>query len=206
MIAPTFADGCWKGRAAYVIGNGDSRFAPGFPTSFPGAVIGCNVAAFSLFCHVTVALDVRLYHRFPEAFRRSGSECLYVSAAPGTEALPPFVREIKASYDHAWTDALSEGALCHSNTGLTAIHLAALSGASPIYLIGFDMQAPGKLTTSGGGLYPESERMNAEDSYRTMMDAFRSHAYALSLFNIKNANPGSALTMFPKCSVEEACR
>ena len=188
----------------YVIGNGESRFAPGMPERYPGFTIGCNVAAFGVECDEVVALDLRVFTRHVVGFRHSRAHCIFVSAAPGTEKLPRFVNEIPASRDHEWTDREEDGILCHSNTGLTAIHMAALHDPkAQIVLIGFDMKAPGKLTTDGGGLYPEGDRTNAAQTYATMMDAFRFHAKSLARFDIVNANVDSGLDLFPKCALAE---
>lgn len=188
----------------YVLGNGESRFAPNVPETFPGVTIGCNVAALGHRCDVAVALDLRVYRRHRHGFRFCGAACIYVDAAPGTEEIPDFVMQIPASADHGWTDRIGDGLLCHSNTGLTAIHYASIfDPKAQIVLVGFDMKAPGKLTTDGGGLYPEGERTHAEDTYRTMMDAFRFHAKSLARFNIVNTSLDSDLTMFPKVDLRE---
>lgn len=182
----------------YCIGNGDSRFSPGMPERYPGFTIGCNVAAFGVECNEVVALDLRVFVRHAVGFKRCHADCLLVSPVAKQEDAPEFVNVLPASRDHTWTDDDDQGILCHSNTGLTAIHLASLRKPDRIVLIGFDMKAPGKLTTDGGGLYPEGDRTNAQQTYETMMDAFRSHAHSLSRFNIVNASMDSALTMFPK--------
>lgn len=108
-----------------------------------------------------------------------------------------------------------------TNTGLSAINLVDILGASTIYLLGFDLKVlpldeddakcarDEKLpvayhrTKNWHSLYPSSWRTNAQDVYPEMIRNFEAWAQAPRA-RVFNCNPESALRCFPFVEYEFA--
>lgn len=102
--------------------------------------------------------------------------------------------------------SLSGGAITHGgNSGFQAVNLAALQGARRIILLGFDMGcAPdGRRHFFGNH---EDARLNVLPAFRLFVKAFTVAApvYREAGVEILNASRRSALTCFPKISLEPA--
>ena len=92
---------------------------------------------------------------------------------------------------------------CGGSSGYGALQLAVLRGARQITLFGFDYR---------GGHHNEAHYrcFNAapESRWLEFASAFDLAAPVLKRMGVDvvNASPGSAITVFPKCSVEEALK
>lgn len=89
------------------------------------------------------------------------------------------------------------------NTGFQALNLAMHFGCSRIVLIGFDMRhVDGKAHFFGD--HPKALRNSPDDVYKKFAKIFQQAAKALpERFSIVNATPGSALTCFPRVSLDD---
>jgi len=106
------------------------------------------------------------------------------------------------------------------NTGLAAVNLALIFGASTIVLLGFDMyKAPCKINGRGFNADQvhsvEHEYTNwhkninpadQSDQFPIFIDGFKSAAHAINLLDVRvvNANPKSKIDCFEKMPYEEA--
>jgi len=102
---------------------------------------------------------------------------------------------IKFLGKHGFSTSLSRGVFCGGNSGYAALNLAAILGANPICLLGFDMKnlPSGKANFHGG--YPAS---SSDPEIRHWRENFEKVAPEYSNRNIKviNLNPDSALQCF----------
>jgi hypothetical protein len=96
------------------------------------------------------------------------------------------------------------GCLRHgNNSAYAAMHLAAHLGASALILLGVDMQhGPAGQTHFHGG---HGHKHFAETLKNTMLPYFASLAPALAERGIRvlNASIGSALRVWPRCTIQE---
>ena len=144
----------WDGQPCYIIGGGPSL--RGFPfDSLSGEfVLGCN-AAFLLGADVvpiTVFGDASFLVKHREQLVAYVSEGGMVVTNSGRlkKSIPVWLRSMKKVLKGLSLDGLG----WNGNTGASAINLALLLGANPIYLLGYDM-----------GL-DEKGRTNYHDAYR----------------------------------------
>ncbi len=92
-----------------------------------------------------------------------------------------------------------------SNSGYQAIELATKLGAKRVVLLGYDMRADG-----GRSHWHDEPRQRdfADVAARSMLPHFASLVEPLKALGVEvvNATPGSAITCFPKASLEDALR
>lgn len=94
------------------------------------------------------------------------------------------------------------GVANNGNSGGSAINVAYHLGANPIILLGFDM----KRINNQPNFHTEHRAPRREDLYDFWMQAFRKIKSDADHLGIKifNANPDSAMDIFPKITFEEA--
>lgn len=86
-----------------------------------------------------------------------------------------------------------------NNSGFQAVNLAILFGATEIILVGFDMKKKENKTHFFG---EHEAPLRATHSFTGWINNFANAAKLLTDVRIINATPDSALTCFPKCSLE----
>jgi len=214
FIHEILPQGSWKGQRCFIVGGGPSL--RGMDLSFLKGelVIGVN-RAFEI-CDPTIifAMDERLAGWVES--KQLGEDCYdkythfdgikcwaFLSILP---LLPPedyyFVKNVNGKY---LSDDLASGVRHGTHSGYGALNLAVLLGASPIYLLGYDMvSAPGKKKTWWHEGYPndgqsaavydlfKGEFRSAEESYRKVKE---------NGITIVNLNPKSGLDIFRKSTV-----
>lgn len=134
----------WEGRPCYIIGGGPSL--RGFPfSSLSGEfVLGCNMAYH-------LGVDIVPIVVFGDAsFLQANREGLEAYAGAGgwvvtnsnhlKKSIPAWLRMTKKVLKGLSTDGLG----WNGNTGASAINLALLLGADPVYLLGYDMGVDGQ--------------------------------------------------------------
>lgn len=91
------------------------------------------------------------------------------------------------------------------NSGFQALNLALQWGALKIILIGFDMSDKGGVHWYGRNHWPMANNPN-ESNFKRWIAAFDRAAPVLDRIGARvvNASPNSALTCFPKMSLEQA--
>ncbi len=140
----------WQGQPCYVIGGGPSLRGFEWEALKGRNVIGCN-AAYLLGAQVVPWLifgDASFLHQHKEPLKQYVADggtvvtnCSRVRKPP----LPSWVHNLKKEIHGLSKDGLG----WNGNTGASAINLALLFGANPVYLLGFDMQ----LSPDGKGNY-----------------------------------------------------
>lgn len=180
------------GQTVYVVGCGPSMSGFDWSLLKGEATIGCNHAMF----HTAMGLAndgqwVREFGaRVPEGVEKFWLRTEYEWSPPAGWNV------IAKSRPERWTDRLEDGLLHGPLTGLTAIHLADVLGASEIRLLGFDMSPVGRthyhdeyVGRAGFGATPAA--------YAGHFDAFRRWAGCIRA-EVVNLNIYSALDVFPK--------
>ena len=147
MPAPRrwFPEQVWLGHSCYVVGGGYSLHDFDWSLLADRNVVGTNVMFY--YGHdlvpICVAGDGRFINSnvFQEGIKQyvtAGG--IMVTNSNRFKKPPPWLRVMKRKLRGLATDALG----WNGNTGASAINLALLLGANPVYLLGFDMQATGK--------------------------------------------------------------
>lgn len=199
--------GAWAGRRAFVVGGGPSLRGFDFSLLRGEAWIGCNVA--SRFAPpVALANDRRVVESFwapvdfPNPHVPLDTHLCWLATEAWTP--PAHVQKIPVAHPPRWTASLADGLVNGPTTGLTALHLADVLGASRIYLLGFDLVDDGGMAKNWHDEY-EGRGNGWRGPARTYLDFARSfetwapHVRA----PVVNLNPASALTCFPKQPREE---
>lgn len=199
-------DGAWRDRPCYILGGGPSLRDFPFEKLEGHLVLATNLAF--TFTRKLTSLFVTLDYRFleglyrgdydgdaadgweAEVFRKLDAPRLVVATAGKTA--PDGVVEIPRGPDFGWNDRLEQGVATGRNSGFVALQLAAMLGANPIYLLGFDMK-PGHF--HGGHPWPTDPA-----DYTHFSRAFEHVAPLLAERGIEvvNLNPDSALECFPR--------
>ena len=189
----------WKDEECFIIGGGNSLLNFDWNLLIGQLTIGCN-NAFQLgteICKVCIFGDEKWFkHNSKELDSYEGMVFTNVTAMLNSKV--PYLnttrRMSKGLHKHAlgWND----------NTGFSAINLALLFGASPIYLLGFDMKLSNgkhnwhdkRLDRSGAEVYRKFLR-NQGKVAKDWREKFPNQ----QIFNVTD---DSDLTCFPKVNVE----
>lgn len=211
-------DGAWKGRRAFVLGSGPSL--RGFDRTILHAemTIGCN-EEYTWGPSISLCQDPRFFAgdgypgRIPAkdnpAWFRGSSMPVYFHGHPDSP-MPEANDDIfSANSAHsretpfAWGTSLAGGLYYGANVGMSAINLAELLGADPIYLLGFDAKAEGERTHCHDAYPKEWTLDKAVDRayvYGRWIAEFRNIAPKVRA-RVVNLNPDSAIDAFPKAKL-----
>lgn len=157
MRNPPLRNRQWDNEPAFVLGGGPSLSGAPLYALDSHHKIGCNLAYLLANVDITFVGDDRLYKKLLEDDSLKWNYCQF-GGYPGygprsirllSAHMQLFIDrgELKLSPDTwcapqalegVWPETLSDG-LVPGCTGATAYSLAAVLGASPIYLVGFDM-------------------------------------------------------------------
>lgn len=144
----------WEGEPCYVIGGGPSLRGVSLEAISGEFVLGCN-AAFLLGVDqvpITVFGDASFLQKHREGLEEyvAAGGWVVTNSSRLKKSIPPWLRTMRKDLKGLSLDGLG----WNGNTGSSAINLALLLGADPIYLLGYDMA-------------PDSEgRNNYHDAYR----------------------------------------
>ena len=197
--------GDWRGRRCFVIGGGPSLNSVDLGLLRDELTIGCNVAwSLDPAPTATLVFDRRVMDDFEDdtEWHVYGGAKYYMDSHvndakyatyTGAQALRPM---------SGWSRHIHDGVIRKSNCGISAINLADILGASPIYLLGFDMKPEGRLTTNWHDDYPEDWKSSAEHSYALFLRDFEKVATEIR-GKVINCNLKSGLNLFPKASFED---
>lgn len=111
----------------------------------------------------------------------------------------------KRHRSNQWPTSFSNGLIGMNNTGVMCVQIADLLGASPIFLIGFDMttEGQGSVSTNWHEEYPHKWRSLGRQIYPRFVRSFqRVKEYAKA--EIYNCNPLSGMNYFPKITFDDA--
>lgn len=129
----------WEGQPCYVIGGGPSLRSFPFGSLSGEFVLGCNMAYL-------LGVDIVPITLFGDAsflvHNRTGLESyvqeggwVVTNSSRLKKSIPRWLRMMKKSLKGLAKDGLG----WNGNTGSSAINLALILGANPIYLLGYDM-------------------------------------------------------------------
>lgn len=151
LLSELYADGEWQGHRCFLIGNGPSvrLYKPKVLNNFLSGEksIGIN-RAYELLPDVTISLasDAHYYNNLSNPKNKNWPEYKKYHAYQGVKC---WVDSANRHMDDCYyvknigragiSASLKDGIYCHSNTGYSAIQLAIVLKANPIYLIGFDL-------------------------------------------------------------------
>ncbi len=187
----------WDGEPCYILAGGPSLQSFDAQSIRHARVIAINESyRLAPWAEILYFCDRKWYERKREDIRR-----LWTGRWMAT--LENQIDGVKAM-KNTGEDGFDEQCWClrHGhNSGYQAIHLAAHLGASPVYLLGYDMRVPGNRTHwhGGHGASPDQYGRNLSD----MLPHFAGLAVELEKRGIQvvNLTPGSALECFPTQSV-----
>lgn len=129
----------WEGQSCYVIGGGPSLRSFPFDVLSGEFVLGCNMA-FALgvdIVPITIFGDASFLIKHREGLEQYVEDGGWVvtNSSRLKKTIPPWLRQMKKALKGMALDALG----WNGNTGASAINLALLLGANPVYLLGYDM-------------------------------------------------------------------
>ena len=165
-------------------------------------VIGVNNAGFDFEPVVDILFfgdkDWYVYHREEIKVYKK----LVITCCRNPNEYPRWVKVIRRM---PFGISKDPGMICWNlNSGIAALNLAVLLGASKVYLLGFDMQ----LGPKGQSNYHPNGIHNPDytlyEKWKTVVrDKVEGPLRNMGV-EVWNANPGSAMESFPKCSLESA--
>lgn len=195
----TYIDPIFLGDTIYIVGGGPSLKGFDFNRLKDKTVIAVNKAFFHLpFAQVLYWSDTRFYEwhgKEVDLFKGIKVTC---RSQPKKADIINLINTGKNGLE-----TMAYGLRDGGNSGYAAINLAYHLGAKRIVLLGFDMQTNGKETHWHDGY---SSTANTETMARLMLPNFDTLLEPLDKRKVKvyNASQASAITCFPKISLEEA--
>ena len=199
---PTLSDGDWKGDPCFIVGGGPSLRGFDFLRLPEDRTIVINRAFESMpWARVLFSMD-SLYYR--EASRKPETD---PGRFPGfkvwldTHGFPyKDVLLVKSRGECGLSESLKLGLYHGANSGYGAVGLAACLGASPIYLLGFDMDFSGPRTHFHSGYVMKTGR----EKVMRYIKNFEALAPLLADRGIRvvNLSPVSALRCFEEAPVD----
>jgi hypothetical protein len=193
-------DDAWAGRRCFIIGGGLSLKGFDFSSLQGELVIGINRAFEFCDCDIFLAIDAQVHTdimlgEFGEAAKTRFEN--FEGYKVWLDRTVPNVLYLRNYGADGLTTALKDGLATGGNTGYAALNLAICLGASPIYLLGFDMKGDGK----GGQAwfhdgYRTKQKENVYDKFKTHFEIIAPEV-ARRGFKVVNLNPSSKLKCFP---------
>ncbi len=189
--------GAWKGHRCFIIGGGQTVLTHNLDRLAGELTIGVNRAYDVYYPSILCALDPQFYEWAETGAFGIFSEMRYRSY-PGTKAWAQVRPDTSINASGIYT---VENIARHcNNSGQAAINLAIELGASPIYLIGFDMK--GTPTNFHEG-YPTGASSDVYEGFRESIERFVPEKAEDHGVEIINLSPDSALTAFPHGDYDE---
>jgi len=193
-------DPIWEGKPAYIVGGGSSLKTFDWNLIRDEFVIGCNVAYLLGFeiIPITVFGDTNFFnqHRTGLENYAKGGGWVVTNSMAIRKPVPQWLRIMKKELNGFHREALG----WNGNTGSVAINLALILGASPIFLLGFDMGVSEEGEANYHNAYPT---VSSPDTYgrflKRMERASRDLPTAFPGQKIINLEDGtSKMGIFPK--------
>jgi len=199
-------DNAWKGRRCFIVGGGPSLKGFNFARLDQELTIAVNRAFEVMSPSVILWGDYVTFYRALMAGEFGGaatrrfqsSAAMKVAVNISAYEYPPDVYPIRATpAQNCVTHSLSDGLGTGGNSGYAALNFAVCLGASPIYLLGFDMKGDGE----GHQAWFHSGYKSDQGSgvYKHFISAFEEAAPIIEGRGIEvvNLNPKSAMKCFP---------
>lgn len=201
-----FPDPIWEGEPCYIIGGGSSLAGFDWDILKGRKVLGCTVAFYlgsSLvpFAIFGDAAFLEQHRHGLEKYAREGG-IVVTNSNRVKKDTPDWLKRMRKVKDGLSTEALG----WNGNTGSSAINLALLFGANPIYLLGYDMRisADGKRKNFHNA-YNDQPNPKAYDRFKRGMVQVGEDLTRLfpgrRVINLEDGTSG--LEVFPKESLGE---
>lgn len=201
-------DRSWKGKPCVVVGGGPSLRDFDWSLLRGWRVIGVNRVYERFDPTIIFSMDTRFLrwimddeygHDTAERFANSKAYKVWLCTYNCKLPEDIFIIRVWKTYSQgfrAFPSTMREGIGHGNNSGYGALNLAACLGASPIYLLGFDMKYEGPKTHWHEG-HPIPHR---PDTVNQFIKYFPLASIKLKEmgFEVINLNPSSALHCFPK--------
>ena len=196
----------WEDEPCYIIGGGPSLESFDWNKLRDRNVLGCNVAFYigADIVPITIfgdGLFLKQHRDGLENYHEQGGDIITPSNIVNRFNPPEYIKRIKKLHNGLGLDGLA----WNGNTGASAINLALLFGANPIYLLGYDMQLSKEGKKNFHNAY--SDTPNAK-TYTRFLRGMASVARDLpkvfpghQVINLEDET--SALNCFPKESLKE---
>jgi hypothetical protein len=210
LASERLPDGAWRGQRCFIVAGGPSLKGFGFSRLRGEHVIVINKSFLDVpFADVMFAMDRPLIDdlasgKLGENYRRGFEDFpgvkLWLDLSSYT--YPPGIYSVPSAGEIGWTTSLRDGLYHGQNSGYAALGLAIVLGASPIYLLGYDMaKGPGGEKHYHDG-YPSGWNPEALNIF---LKAFQAGAKLLPPGGpqIVNLNPMSALKCFEFGDVDQ---
>lgn len=197
----------WEGKTVFLIGGGPSLYGFDFSRLAGRILCGINQSIFDADCDVGVSIDPRfVIANHDKLARFAAKRELYLALGDCTEIFAPVAHAIYLRDEEKPGLSLDCSIIRRGATsGCTALNVAVLKGARRIVLLGYDYGNAG------------TTRHHYHDKYNWILprhlqswSAWSEHYAAVALdcrkhgIEVINASPQSAISAFPKCSIEEA--
>lgn len=202
MLYDVLPDGSWKDQRCFILGGGESLKNFDFSKLKGELVIGVNRAYELMDCMVNFAMDYNLHgwitkgrlgKKAKEKFEDYEGYPVWLDAV-GYD-YPKGIFILNKSNSPAFSYSMKEGIGGGTNSGFGALNLAVCLGASPIYLLGFDMKGKDGRQSWWHDGYPDKR---SDDIYGMFINDFKRVASELMKrgTQIINLNADSELKCF----------
>lgn len=203
-------EGAWAGRRAFILGGGPSLSSDDVARLDGELTLGLNMA-FLYNPTATLIYDKRLLDSLVSnlAWRAYTGGKFWLNSeslsAPRGDGEVRQLREHRVNPAYPfWSKTMNDGLYRGNNAGSAGISFVDILGASPIYLLGFDMRAEAGKPPNWHTLYPEQWRASKETFVSYCKDLMRISTFVRS--KVVNLTPGSALTAFPMGTLDDVLR
>lgn len=191
----------WKGERCFIVGGGPSLKDFDWNLLEGEKWIGINAAWRNKIPTICYTHDQRVVDLFESQYRDEFNALpCRVHKHQNQVIAKKFEGIISYQGCKVWSKSLEQGLFNGSNSGLTAINLAEILGANPIYLLGFDMKdADGK--NQYHDVYPPGWKQPSK-VYQSFIMAFK-RVRGFMKSEIYNCTPNSALDCFDYKPISE---
>ncbi|MDD5541254.1 MAG: hypothetical protein PHG61_11245 [Candidatus Marinimicrobia bacterium] len=189
--------GAWKGHRCFIIGGGPTVLTHNLDRLAGELTIGVNRAYDVYYPSILCALDPQFYEWAEDGAFGIFSEMRYRSY-PGTKAWARVRPDTSINASGIYNFYLYNWPV--NNSGQAAINLAIELGASPIYLIGFDLK--GNPINFHDG-YPTGASSDVYDGFIESIERYVPEKAKEHGVEVINLSPDSALTIFPFADFDE---
>jgi hypothetical protein len=194
-------DGAWTGQRCFIIGGGPSLRGFDFSRLKGELVIGINRAYEVIDPAFLATMDSRFIvwasgGKYGQESREQFRSCnaTKVLIRNGAATVQPGWHYVNRA-GGTWGASITKGLYSGDNSGFGALTLAIALGASPIYLLGYDMQGDGIKQVWWHDGHPTNQ--NAAVVYKGMRTCFAKYADNINAaVRVINCNPDSALRCF----------
>lgn len=200
-IADVLSEGEWRDRRCFIIGGGESLRGFDFNRLAGELTIGINKS----FLYYDPTLQFFSDPNFYDLVTKDESFLVYWQALQGYKVcvasmeehrVQPDVYLIRRSFELVLPQSFNEGINVWNNSGYGALVLAYLLGASPIYLLGFDMKCVHSTHWHCGYAGQTVEKQGPRMHAFMMPFNYTYQQFAEAGTEVINLNPNSALTCF----------